>query len=135
MERVFQRKPTEANEDYLEMIHSLVLEKGFASTSDIAERMGVSKPTVTSIVKKLHKQGYLVHTPYRGIALTDSGRNLARSMKSRHEILRKLLVVIGVPRDIAAEDAEKIEHGLHPDTVRKVKKLLSYLEEKNWKPD
>ena len=117
------------------MIHSLFLEIVFASTSDIAERMGVSKPTVTSIVKKLHKQGYLVHTPYRGIALTDSGRNLARSMKSRHEILRKLLVVIGVPRDIAAEDAEKIEHGLHPDTVRKVKKLLSYLEEKNWKPD
>jgi DtxR family transcriptional regulator, manganese transport regulator len=129
MERVLERRSTEATEDYLEMIDSLVLEKGFASTSDVAERMGVSKPTVTSIVKKLHREGYLVHEPYRGMALTESGRNLARSMKDRHEILRRLLVLIGVPRDIATSDAEKIEHGLHPETVRKIRKLVSYLED------
>jgi len=92
--------------------------------------MGVSKPSVTSIVKKLHKQGYLLHEPYRGIALTDSGRNLARSMKQRHETLRRLLVLIGVPEDIATRDAEKIEHGLQPETVRKIRKLVAYLEEK-----
>jgi DtxR family transcriptional regulator, manganese transport regulator len=117
------------------MIDSLVVEKGYASASDIAERMGVSKPTVTSIVKKLHREGYLVHTPYRGIALTDSGRALARSMKNRHEILRRLLIVIGVSVDVASEDAERIEHGLHPDTVRKFKRLLAYLEETKWKPE
>jgi DtxR family manganese transport transcriptional regulator len=111
------------------MIDSLVMEKGFASTSEIAERMGVSKPTVTSIVKKLHRDGYLVHEPYRGMALTEAGRNLARSMKDRHEILRKLLILIGVPKDVATSDAEKIEHGLHPETVRKIRKLVSYLEE------
>jgi Mn-dependent DtxR family transcriptional regulator len=129
MEKVLERKSTEATEDYLEMIDSLVLEKGFASMSDVAERMGVSKPTVTSIVKKLHREGYLVHEPYRGMALTESGRNLARSMKDRHEILRRLLVLIGVPKDIATSDAEKIEHGLHPETVRRIRKLVTYLEE------
>jgi DtxR family manganese transport transcriptional regulator len=129
MERVLERRPSEATEDYLEMIDSLVLEKGFASTSEIAERMGVSKPTVTSIVKKLHREGYLVHEPYRGMALTEAGRNLARNMKDRHEILRRLLVLIGVPKEIAVRDAEKIEHGLHPETVRKIRKLVSYLEE------
>jgi Mn-dependent DtxR family transcriptional regulator len=129
MERVLERKSSEATEDYLEMIDLLVREKGFASTSDIAERMDVSKPSVTSIVKKLHREGYLVHTPYRGIALTDAGRDLARSMKDRHEILRRLLVLIGLPKDIATDDSEKIEHGLHPETVRKVRKLVSFLED------
>jgi len=124
------RKSSEATEDYLEVIDSLVLEKGFASTTDIAERMSVSKPSVTSIVKKLHKQGYLVHTPYRGMTLTDSGRELARMMKERHETLRTLLVLIGVPKEIAYEDAEKIEHGLHPETMRKIRKLVASLEEK-----
>ena len=111
------------------MIDFLVNEKGFASTSEIAERMGVSSSSVTSIVKKLHNQGYLIHTPYRGIALTDSGRNLARIMKDRHEILRKILLRIGVPKEMADGDAEKIEHGLHPETVRKLRKLLTYLDE------
>jgi Mn-dependent DtxR family transcriptional regulator len=113
------------------LIASLVLEKGFASTSDVAERMGVSKSSVTSIVKKLHRQGYLVHTPYRGMALTESGRNLARTMKDRHQILRRLLVLINVPKDIAISDAEKIEHGLHPETVRRLRRLVAYLEENN----
>ena len=115
------------------MIDLLVLQKGYASTSDIAEQMGVSKPSVTSMVKKLHKEGYLVHTPYRGIALTEAGRNLARSMKDRHETLRRFLVLIGVPKEVATSDAEKIEHGLHPETVRRLKKLADYLEEnKGW---
>lgn len=129
LEAVIERKSSEATEDYLEMIDLLVREKGFASTSDIAERMGVSKSSVTSIVKKLHKQGHLVHTPYRGIALTDSGRSLARNMKNRHEILYKFLVLIGVPKEIATSDAERIEHGLHPQTVRKLRKLVAHLEE------
>jgi DtxR family transcriptional regulator, Mn-dependent transcriptional regulator len=84
MESVVERKKSsEATEDYLELIDLLVREKGFASTSDVAERMGVSKSSVTGMVKKLHKEGYLVHTPYRGMALTESGRVLARSMKDR----------------------------------------------------
>lgn len=130
MEAVNERKSSEATEDYLELIDLLVREKGFASTSDIAERMGVSKSSVTSEVKKLHRQGYLVHTPYRGMALTDSGRDLARSMKDRHQVLQRLLLLIGVPKEAAAIDAEKIEHGLHPETVRKLRKLVACLEER-----
>jgi len=125
-----KRNSSEATEDYLEVIDSLMLEKGFSSTSDVAERMSVTKPSVTSIVKKLHKQGFLLYEPYRGMALTDSGRTLARNMKELHEMLRRLLVLIGVPKDIAADDAEKIEHGLHPETVLKLRKLVTRLEEK-----
>ena len=111
------------------MIDLLVREKGFASTTDVAERMQVSKSSVTSKVKKLHKQGYLIHTPYRGMTLTESGRNLARTMKERHETLRRLLVILGLPNEVAKNDAERIEHGLHPETVRKLRKLLAFLEQ------
>ena len=130
LETIQVRRSSEATEDYLEVIGSIFAEKGFVSTSDIAERMGVAKSSVTSIVKKLHREGYLIHEPYRGIALTDSGRNLARNMRERHEMLRGLLVLLGVPKDIAIYDAEKIEHGLHPETIRKLRQLASFLEKR-----
>src|SRR5438094_2910594 len=103
--RVMPRKAEEATEDYLEMINLLVAEKGFASTSDIAERMGVSQPTVTNILKKLDKQGYLTYERYRGMALTEAGKNVARKMKHRHQTLRSLLVRSCVPGRIAGAGA------------------------------
>jgi Mn-dependent DtxR family transcriptional regulator len=122
------RKAEEATEDYLEMINLLVAEHGFASMSEVAERMGVSKPTVTSMLQKLDKQGYIKYERYRGMALTESGKNVARRMKDRHQTLVRLLVLIGVPERIAVEDAEKIEHGLHEQTVRKLQELIEQLK-------
>jgi Mn-dependent DtxR family transcriptional regulator len=118
----------EATEDYLEMISELILTKGFAAVSDIAERMNVSKSSATSIIKKLDKQGYVVHERYRGLALTESGRNLAAKMKRYHETLTRLLLTLGVPEKIAREDAEKIEHGLHNRSLLKLQELVDYLE-------
>jgi len=126
--RVLPRKAAEATEAYSEMIILLVAEKGLASTSNRAERMGVSQPTVTNILKKLDKQGYLTYERYRGMALTEAGKNVARKMKDRHQTLVSLLVLIGVPERIAVEDAEKIEHGLHEQTVRKLQELIEQLK-------
>lgn len=125
---VTPRASAEAREDYLEMISELMRTKGFASISDIAERMNVSKPSATSIVKKLDKEGYVVHVRYRGLALTESGKNLASKMKHYHETLTRLLLVLGIPEKIAKEDAEKIEHGLHGHSLTKLQILVDYLE-------
>jgi Mn-dependent DtxR family transcriptional regulator len=125
---VTPRSHTEAREDYLETISFLIKEKGFAAISDIAEKMNVSKSSATSIVKKLDKEGYLVHERYRGLALTESGKNLASKMKLYHETLTRLLLVIGVPETIARKDAEKIEHGLHNRSLLKLQALVDYLE-------
>src|SRR2546429_9344551 len=102
------RKAEEATEDYLEMINLLVAEKGFASTSDIAERMGVSQPTVTNILKKLDKQGYITYERYRGMALTEAGKKVERKKKERHQTLVRLIVLIGGPVRIAIVEAEEI---------------------------
>jgi Mn-dependent DtxR family transcriptional regulator len=125
---VIPRAPAEAREDYLETISDLIQTKGFASVSDIAERMNVSKSSATSIIKKLDKEGYVIHERYRGLALTDSGRSLAAKMKHYHETLTRLLLALGVPEKIAREDAEKIEHGLHSRSLLKLGELVDYLE-------
>lgn len=114
------RKATEATEDYLETINALIDEKGFAASVDIAERMNVSKPTVTSIVKKLHKEGFLIHEKYRGLTLTQKGRELAQEMHKRHELITSFLMLFGVEESKAREDAERIEHGLHAETLKKL---------------
>jgi len=59
------RKAEEAMEDYLEVINLLVAQKGFPSASDVAERMSVSKPTATNILKNLDKRGYIMYERYR----------------------------------------------------------------------
>jgi len=115
-----QRKAVEATEDYLETINELIMEKGFAASVDIAERMKVSKPTVTSIVKKLDRQGYLVHEKYRGLTLTERGRRLAEEMHQKHELLTRFLSLFGVDTEVARSDAEMIEHGLHEETLEKL---------------
>lgn len=114
------RGSVEATEDYLEAIDSLIDEKGFAASVDIAERMSVSKPTVTSIVKKLDREGFLVHEKYRGIKLTPKGKRLAEEMQERHRLIASFLVLFGVEEETAHQDAERIEHGLHVDTLRKL---------------
>ncbi|MGI0079373.1 MAG: metal-dependent transcriptional regulator [Nitrososphaerales archaeon] len=125
---VTPRASAEAREDYLEMISQLIQTKGFAAVSDIAERMNVTKSSATSIIKKLDKEGYVVHEKYRGLALTMSGKNLASKMKRYHETLTRLLLALGIPEKMAREDAEKIEHGLHNRSLLKLQKLVNYLE-------
>ncbi len=125
---VTPRGAAEAREDYLETISDLIQSKGFASVSDIAEKMNVSKSSATSIIKKLDKEGYVIHERYRGLALTESGRNLAAKMKHYHETLKRLLVTLGIPEKIAQEDAERIEHGLHNRSLLRLRELVDYLE-------
>ena len=122
-----QRRPAEATEDYLEAINSLIDEKGFAASVDIAERMNVSKPTVTSIVKKLDRQGFLIHVKYRGIKLTDKGKKLAEEMQRRHRLITDFLMLFGVGESIARQDAERIEHGLHSATIEKLGNFTEFV--------
>jgi Mn-dependent DtxR family transcriptional regulator len=114
-------------EDYLEAIYSLFEEKGYASTVDISDRLQVKPPTVTSMVQKLAKKGYLVHEPYRGMRLTETGEKLAKSVISRHQVISEFLAMIGVGRRVAYQDTEGIEHHIQPVTFRKIERLVDFL--------
>ena len=114
-------------EDYLEAIYSLFEEKGYASAVDISDRLQVRPPTVTSMVQRLARKGYLIHEPYRGMRLTESGEKLARSVVSRHHVISEFLEMIGVGDKVAYEDTEGIEHHIQPVTFRKIERLVEFL--------
>ncbi len=114
-------------EDYLEAISLLFEEKGYASTVDISDRLKVRPPTVTSMVQKLAKKGYLNHEPYRGMRLTETGERLAKSVISRHHVIAEFLAMIGVDEKVAYQDTEGIEHHIQPVTFRKIERLVEFL--------
>jgi DtxR family transcriptional regulator, manganese transport regulator len=115
-------------EDYLETIYNLNEEKGFISASDISERLGVKSPTVSSMVSKLAKEGYLERERYRGMKLTDRGIKVARSVIRRHETIFELLSMLGLSKEVAYVDTEGIEHHLHPATVQRFERLVEFLK-------
>jgi len=86
------RAPSQSAEDYLERIHELIEEKGYARVVDIASSLKVKEASVTSMVQKLDEAGYLKYEKYRGLIMTDRGREVARKIRDRHETLSRFRV-------------------------------------------
>ncbi len=110
----------ESAEDYLETI--LVLEeKGQPVRSiDIVNEMGYSKPSVSIAMKKLRENGYIEMDSNGYITFCPSGRTIAERIYSRHKLLRKVLIAIGVEEKTAAVEACHIEHVIDDDTFHKL---------------
>ena len=106
----------ESGEDYLEQILMLLEQKGHARSVDVAAGLNVSKPSVSVAMKKLRENGYISMSEDNLISLTDKGYAIARKIYDRHRTLTKYLVQLGVPEDIAREDACKIEHDLSEES-------------------
>jgi DtxR family manganese transport transcriptional regulator len=122
---------TDRMEDYLEVIYELLQQKGYATTIDIAQYLNVSSPSVTNMVKRLDKSGYLKYEKYRGICLTQGGIDVAMSIHRRHSLLAEFLKMIGVDKEIANKDAEGIEHHLHPETLKKLEEFVKTIKKKD----
>ena len=97
-------------EDYLEVIGELVDMKGYATTLDISRYMNVSAPSVTKMLKRLDKNGYLYYEKYHGISLTPTGEQLAETIRQKHGTLLDFFEILGIGREIALKLArEKID--------------------------
>ena len=110
-------------EDYVELIDSLIRERGEARAVDLAERLGVSHVTVTKRIQRLAREGLVTSQPYRAIFLTEEGRAMAEASEKRHQIVVAFLRAIGVPEDIAEVDAEGIEHHVSEATLEAMRKV------------
>jgi DtxR family transcriptional regulator, Mn-dependent transcriptional regulator len=100
-------------EDYTKAIYTLEERHGAASTNALAERLGVSAPAVSAMVKKLASLGYVRHSRYRGVRLTPEGRRVALEVLRHHRLLETYLVEeLGVPWDSVHAEAEVLEHVL-----------------------
>jgi len=107
----------ETAEDYAEAIADLVAETGEARVVDLASRLGVTHVTVNRTIGRLQKAGLVTAQPYRAIFLTEKGRALAATSKSRHETVVAFLRSLGIPERVAERDAEGIEHHVSPETL------------------
>ena len=115
-------------EDYLEVIGELVDMKGYATTLDISRYMNVSAPSVTKMLKRLDKNGYLYYEKYHGISLTPTGEQLAETIRQKHGTILEFFEILGIGRDIANQDAEGVEHHLNAKTLRQIRKFVTFLK-------
>jgi DtxR family Mn-dependent transcriptional regulator len=114
---------TQSLEDYLEMV-SFLADEGEVRVTDIATRLGVSKPSVLTALKTLEAQGFLEHERYRTVSLTKKGVQQSAEIRDRHTFLTIFLQdVVGVSPVTAEKDACKMEHLLSDETLKKMKAL------------
>ena len=121
---------TPSMEDHIEQIYLLIEQKGYARVSDIAEALSVLPSSVTKMVQKLDKDGYLIYEKYRGLTLTPKGNKLGKRLVQRHELLEQFLRFIGVDEQRIYEDVEGIEHHLSWNSIERIADLVQLMEEK-----
>ncbi|MPM45672.1 Transcriptional regulator MntR [bioreactor metagenome] len=109
-------KILKSSEDYLEMVLMLREKKGYARSIDIADGLGVTKPSVSYAVKRLRENGYISVDQDGMITLTPAGQEIADRMYQRHRMLSRFLIALGVDETVAREDACKLEHDLSDES-------------------
>lgn len=122
---------TEGLQDYLEAILLCSAEHKFVRTKHLAEKLGVKSPSVNAAVKELARLGFVEHESYGYIELTAEGRRQAESVYSKHRILYRFFAkTLSLPNDLAEDTACGIEHHLDELTLKKITRLLDFLERK-----
>lgn len=112
----------ESAENYLETILELSQQLPAVRSVDIANELGYKKSSVSVAMKNLREKGHITVSEEGFLRLTDSGRAIAEMIRERHQLLTMWLTRLGVPEDIASEDACKLEHVLSAESFEAIKK-------------
>ena len=118
-----------ASEDYLESMLMMKLKHGYIRSIDVAEHLGVTKPSVTYATRRLKESGHITMDKDGLITLTETGMAVAAKMLDRHKTLTTFLIALGVDARTAEEDACKIEHDISDETFELIKKHIAAYEE------
>ncbi|MBQ2934820.1 MAG: metal-dependent transcriptional regulator [Lachnospiraceae bacterium] len=114
----------ESAENYLETILMLSKVKPVVRSVDIAEELNFKKSSVSVAMKNLREKNHITVTKEGFIYLTDSGREIAEMIFERHELLTDWLVRLGVDKEIASEDACRIEHVISSESFEAIKQHI-----------
>lgn len=114
----------ESAENYLETILVLSKKRPVVRSVDIANELGYKKSSVSIAMKHLRENEHITVTEEGFIYLTDSGKHIAEMINERHEVISSTLEKLGVPKEIADEDACKMEHVLSEESFDALKKLF-----------
>ncbi len=117
-------KIQESAENYLETILILEQRNAHVRAIDIANELAFTKPSVSVAMKHLRENGYILIDGAGSISLTQTGLEIAQKMYERHTFLSKWLIELGVDKDIALEDACRIEHVISTESFEAIKSKL-----------
>ena len=115
----------ESGEMYLETILILHEKSQFVRSIDVCRMMGLSKPSVSRAMKKLKEQNLITIDTEGEIELTNDGRIIAEKIYERHNVISSMLIKLGVDKEIAINDACKIEHDISDESFEAIKKHIS----------
>jgi DtxR family Mn-dependent transcriptional regulator len=118
---------TENVEEYLEAIYTLTEEGKRAKTSEVAEHLKIAPSSVTEMLRKLSKEGYIDYQPYRGVTLTKDGLEVAKRIKRKHRLIERFLSdVLKIKKEEVHEHACKMEHSLSDEVEEALCKALRF---------
>jgi DtxR family transcriptional regulator, Mn-dependent transcriptional regulator len=116
---------TRSQEDYLKALYQLHGDQRPVPTRDLAQRLGISSPSVSEMVTRLSAQGLVEHDRYRGQQLTREGRKVALELVRHHRLLEMFLVqILGYSWDEVHDEAERLEHVISERMEQRIFELL-----------
>ena len=115
-------KMQESAENYLEAVLMISQRQESVRAADLCRHLGFSRPTVSQAVRELSADGYLHVDDRNLITLTDSGMAIARAILERHQVIAEIFMGLGVSRDVAYEDACRVEHYISQETFECMKR-------------
>ena len=118
-------KLTPSEEDYVEMIYRINLNRGNVQVKDVANELNIKPASVTKMVKKLNDKDILEYKKYDYIKLTEMGYKVGNTLLKRHNTIYKFLEILGLKEDIH-EETEKIEHTINYGTLEKINTLIDF---------
>jgi len=116
---------TRSQQDYLKALYQLHGDQRPVPTRELAQRLGISSPSVSEMVIRLSAQGLVEHDRYRGQQLTREGRKVALELVRHHRLLEMFLVqVLGYSWDEVHDEAERLEHVISERMEQRIFDLL-----------
>jgi DtxR family transcriptional regulator, Mn-dependent transcriptional regulator len=116
---------TRSQQDYLKALYQLHGDQRPVPTRELAQRLGISSPSVSEMVTRLSSQGLVEHDRYRGQQLTREGRKVAVELVRHHRLLEMFLVqVLGYSWDEVHDEAERLEHVISERMEQRIFELL-----------
>ena len=113
-------------EEYLEVLYRNGSNKEQVSTTQLSKELGIAPGSVTQMLKKLEKLGYIDYTPYKGASLTDEGMKIAQKITRKHRILEKFLIdILKIKEENVHEQACEMEHTLSDEAERALCAMLN----------
>ncbi|MGI8546844.1 MAG: metal-dependent transcriptional regulator [Gemmatimonadaceae bacterium] len=119
--------PSPSVEDYIKAIYKAHAENGNVATQELAERLGVSAPAVSKMLRRLSELRLISHTPYQGVKLTRGGEKMALEIIRHHRLIELYLVeAMGFSWDSVHEEAERLEHHISEEFEDRIDQLLGH---------